>query len=116
MKCPKCRTENPENNKFCRECGEELPLKCRRCGAEVLQSDKFCGDCRQSLTVPIEHPSRDLSLDEKIAKIQRYLPEGKRKQDTVLFCDMEVFTARTERLGALVEPDKVREELAELPQ
>jgi class 3 adenylate cyclase len=54
----------------------------------------------------------DLSLDEKLAKIQRYLPdgltekilaqrnriEGERKQITVMFCDMEGFTALSEKI------------------
>jgi len=56
---------------------------------------------------------KDLSFEEKIAKIQRYLPEGltekilsqrdriegERKRVTVMFCDMEGFTALTQRLG-----------------
>ncbi|KPK24898.1 MAG: hypothetical protein AMK69_15510 [Nitrospira bacterium SG8_3] len=56
---------------------------------------------------------RDLSFDEKIAKIQRYLPkgltekilsqrdriEGEHKQVTVMFCDMAGFTALSEELG-----------------
>jgi len=27
MKCPKCIIENPEENKFCRECGTALNLE-----------------------------------------------------------------------------------------
>lgn len=60
-----------------------------------------------------EAPPKDLSFDEKLKKIQRYLPkgltekilsqkeriEGERKQVTVMFCDMEGFTPLTERLG-----------------
>ncbi|NQU15874.1 MAG: hypothetical protein HQ561_17095, partial [Desulfobacteraceae bacterium] len=56
---------------------------------------------------------KDLSFDEKIDKIQRYLPkgltekilgqrdkiEGERKQVTVMFCDMEGFTPLVEGLG-----------------
>lgn len=54
-----------------------------------------------------------MSFDEKINKIQRYLPkgllkkilsqkdkiEGERKQVTVMFCDLEDFTRISERLG-----------------
>ena len=113
MKCPKCQTENPEENKFCRECGAKLLLACPQCGAEVLPGDKFCGECGHNLTLPSEPIPKDLSFDEKIDKIQRYLPkgltekilsqrdriEGERKQVTVMFCDMEGFTSLTERLG-----------------
>jgi class 3 adenylate cyclase len=113
MKCEKCRTENPEENKFCRECGAKLLMTCPQCAAELVPGDKFCGKCGHKLSLSPEPPPRDLSLDEKLAKIQRYLPkgltekilaqrgkiEGERKQVTVLFCDMEGFTALSERLG-----------------
>ena len=113
MKCPECQTENPETRKFCRECGAKLILFCPQCGSENLPEDKFCGECGHSLTLPFEPPPREPSLDEKIAKIQKYLPkgltekilsqrdkiEGERKQVTVMFCDMEGFMQFTERLG-----------------
>jgi class 3 adenylate cyclase len=65
------------------------------------------------LTPPSEPPPKELSFDEKIDKIQRYLPkgltekilsqrekiEGERKQVTVMFCDMVGFTALSEKLG-----------------
>jgi class 3 adenylate cyclase len=65
------------------------------------------------LTTPSEPVVKELSFDEKIDKIQRYLPkgltekilaqreriEGERKQVTVMFCDMEGFTHLTEKLG-----------------
>jgi class 3 adenylate cyclase len=113
MKCPKCQAENSNERKFCRECGAKLLLMCPQCGSENLPSDKFCGECGHNLTLPSEPPPRDLSYDEKIEKIQRYLPEGitekilsqrdkiegERKQVTVMFCDMEEFTPMVERLG-----------------
>jgi class 3 adenylate cyclase/tetratricopeptide (TPR) repeat protein len=74
---------------------------------------KFCNQCGHNLTLPSEPPPKDLSLDEKVAKIQKYLPkgltekilsqrdriEGERKQVTVMFCDMEGFTPLSEMLG-----------------
>jgi class 3 adenylate cyclase len=65
------------------------------------------------LTSPQKPAEKELSLDEKIDKIQRYLPkgltekilsqrdriEGERKQVTVMFCDMEGFTPLSEMLG-----------------
>jgi class 3 adenylate cyclase/tetratricopeptide (TPR) repeat protein len=86
---------------------------CFQCGAEVLPSDKFCGDCRHDLRKPKETPPKDLSFDEKLTKIQRYLPkgltekilsqrdriEGERKQVTVMFADMEGFTQLSEKIG-----------------
>ena len=113
MKCPKCETENPEGKKFCRECGAKLVLACPQCGGEILPSDKFCGECGHNLTLSPEPSPKELSFDEKIDKIQRYLPkgltekilsqrdriEGERKQVTVMFCDMEGFTGLSERIG-----------------
>jgi len=113
MKCPKCQTENPETRKFCRECGAKLVLLCPKCNSENLPGDKFCGECGQNLIFSSEPASREASFDEKIAKIQKYLPkgltekilgqrdriEGERKQVTVMFCDMEGFTPLTERIG-----------------
>jgi len=113
MKCPKCQHENPEGLKFCVECGNKLEIICSNCGFGNAPSFKFCGECGHNLTVPSEPTPKDLSFDEKIDKIQRYLPkgltekilgqrdkiEGERKQVTVVFCDMEGFTPLVEGLG-----------------
>ncbi|MFH1294063.1 MAG: adenylate/guanylate cyclase domain-containing protein, partial [Pseudomonadota bacterium] len=113
MKCPKCQFENPEDAKFCVECGGILELTCPNCGFNNSPSFKFCAECGHNLNLPSEPILRELSFDEKLDKIQRYLPkgltekilaqrdriEGERKQVTVMFCDMEGFTHLTERLG-----------------
>ena len=113
MKCPKCQTENPDTQKFCGECGAKLEKVCPNCGESNPPGFKFCGECGHNLTIPTEPTSKDLSFDEKIDKIQRYLPkgltekilgqrdkiEGERKQVTVMFCDMEGFTPLVEGLG-----------------
>ena len=118
MKCPKCKTENEEPRRFCRKCGGKLPIICPSCGFENLPDDAFCGGCgcnlkEQKEAPPIEPTPRDLSFDDKLDKIQRYLPkgltekilaqrdkiEGERKQVTVMFCDMEGFTTLSEKLG-----------------
>jgi len=117
MKCPKCQAENPETRKFCRECGAKLLQVCPQCGSENLPVDRFCGECGHDLAVPSEQLPRDLSLEEKLEKIQCYLPggltekilaqrgkiEGEHKQVTVMFCDMEGFTP----LSAKLSPEKV---------
>jgi class 3 adenylate cyclase/tetratricopeptide (TPR) repeat protein len=114
MKCPKCQTENSETRKFCSECGAKLLLICPRCGFDNLPKDKFCGECGHDLGLPSKPIPKELSFEEKLAKIQRYLPEdltqkilaqkdkieGERKQVTVMFCDMEGFTSLTEKLGS----------------
>jgi len=113
MKCTDCQFENPEDSVFCLKCGEKLETICPQCGKALPAFAGFCNKCGHNLTVPSEEAPKDLSFDEKIAKIQRYLPEGltekilsqknriegERKQVTVMFCDMEGFTQLTERLG-----------------
>ena len=113
MKCLKCQVENPEGKKFCGECGTKLESFCPHCHSPSAPQFKFCGECGHSLSLPFEPARKALSLDEKIAKIQKYLPggiterilsqrdkiEGERKQVTVMFCDMQSFTALAERLS-----------------
>ncbi len=88
MKCPRCQFENPEGARFCIECGHNFTSA--------------------STATP-----KVLSFDEKLEKIQRYLPsgltekilsqkdkiEGERKQVTIMFCDTKGYTPLTEKLG-----------------
>jgi len=114
MMCPKCQFENPNSARFCNECGSKLEIACSECGKINPISSKFCNECGHKIAaISPEQPSKELSFDEKLAKIQRYLPkdltqkilaqkdkiEGERKQVTVMFCDMEGFTSLTETLG-----------------
>jgi class 3 adenylate cyclase/tetratricopeptide (TPR) repeat protein len=113
MKCPKCQFENPEGLKFCGECGTKLESVCPKCKSTNPAQFKFCGECGHNLTLPSEPAPKELSFDEKLKKIQKYLPtgitekilaqrdkiEGERKQVTVMFCDMEGFTLLSEKLG-----------------
>jgi predicted ATPase/class 3 adenylate cyclase len=113
MECPKCQHENPEDARFCNGCGHKLEVACPECGKANPPGSRFCNGCGHNLTLPSEPALKELSFEEKIDKIQRYLPkgltekilaqrdkiEGERKQVTVMFCDMEGFTQLSERLG-----------------
>ncbi len=114
MKCPACQSENSDTRKFCGECGAKLLLKCPHCGFENLPNDKYCGECGHNLLTPTEAAlPKALSFDEKLAKIQKYLPggltekilsqrdriEGERRHVTIMFVDMKGFTPLTEKLG-----------------
>ena len=99
--------------KFCGECGRKLEILCPQCGFVNSPTFKFCGECGYQLSLPGKTFLKDLSFDEKLRKIQRYLPsgltqkilaqkdriEGERKQVTVMFCDMQGFTPLAEKLG-----------------
>ena len=74
MKCPKCQFENQEDAKFCNECGSKLEIACQQCGKANPLGSKFCNECGHTLTVSIRPALKELSFDEKLAKIQRYLP------------------------------------------
>ena len=114
MKCPNCQSGNPESAKFCNECGSKLEIACSACGKMNPLGSKFCNECGHSLVALIKPAPKELSFDEKLAKIQRYLPkdltqkilaqrdkiEGERKQVTVMFCDMEGFTTLAEKIGS----------------
>ncbi|MGB6065335.1 MAG: adenylate/guanylate cyclase domain-containing protein [Desulfomonilaceae bacterium] len=114
MQCRNCRFENPAGMKFCGNCGSRLDLFCPQCNSSHPPDSKFCGQCGHPL-IFLQDPrvQRPLSFDEKLTKIQRYLPggltekilsqkdkiEGERRQVTIMFVDMKGFTPLTERLG-----------------
>src|SRR4030042_791748 len=113
MQCSKCRFDNPEGAKFCNECAAKLELACPQCGQVNPPGSKFCNECASNLTAPPEPiPKPSPSFDERIARVQHYLPrelaekilaqreriEGERKQVTVLFIDMAGYTAMSEKL------------------
>jgi len=43
--CPRCHTENPENVRFCKSCGQTLIGECPRCATQVMFYEKFCPKC-----------------------------------------------------------------------
>jgi len=113
VKCPTCQFNNEADANFCNQCGNKLEIACPECGKPNRPGSQFCKECGHNLTLPPEPAPKELSFDEKIDKIQRYLPkgltdkilaqrdriEGERRQVTVMFCDMEGFTPLVEKLG-----------------
>ena len=75
MKCPNCQHENPAVANFCVACGGKLEIICPECEFSNEPSFKFCAKCGHDLKEPKEAPPKDLSFDEKLDKIQRYLPK-----------------------------------------
>lgn len=68
MYCQKCGIENPEEAKFCKDCGfqfqkDEL-IKCSICGAENSNITKFCGSCGTTLSnQSISKIARDVLIE-----------------------------------------------------
>jgi len=51
-------------------------MRCPSCQFENPDTQKFYGECGHNLSVAVKTPQQNLSSDEKIAKIQKHLPEG----------------------------------------
>jgi len=112
MRCPECKFDNREGAMFCIECGTKLEINCSKCNHVNPPASKFCEACGTKLNLLSEQAPKELSFDEKLIKIQKYLPqgltekilsqrdriEGERKQVTVMFCDLAGFTALSEKL------------------
>src|SRR5215510_5304745 len=118
MRCPDCGYDNPEEMKFCGECGTPLQLqhRCARCGFENPPRFKFCGACgtpligqpRASPSTPA-HEERDVEaaqpLQETPPSAESARPVAERRQLTVLFCDLVDSTA----LSTQLDPEELRE-------
>lgn len=76
MKCPKCQSDNREGLNFCEECGAKFEMECPNCKTKIPITKKFCGECGHMLKPAVIPASKGLSFDEKLKKIQCYLPQG----------------------------------------
>jgi hypothetical protein len=95
--CPSCGNPNPGTARFCGSCGAPIagPTRCRACGAAHSPGQQFCHQCGAQL------PDTESPAPTR-------LPEGERKQVTVLFVDivgsMRLAAAMdTEEWSALLE-------------
>jgi hypothetical protein len=61
--CPKCASENPEENSFCGRCGTQLPrqtsARCLVCGEANVATNAFCVRCGRPLSSGVPHPAVD---------------------------------------------------------
>src|SRR5262249_34562888 len=120
MRCGSCGFENPEQAKFCEECGTTLVRVCPSCGQQVRSTAKFCGQCGMTLgaaatPLPAKRRSRkDVTSARKArrstaspsaAKSRPAAPEAERRQLTVMFCDLVGSTA----LSTQLDPEELRE-------
>src|SRR4030095_15808044 len=105
MECPRCRAENREGARFCRECGALFGVVCSSCGAKVQAGSKFCDSCGTPLAaVPRPGPERAEDVVE-IMGPSKVPPEAERRQLTVLFCDL---VGSTQLSGQLTRKTCVR--------
>lgn len=113
MRCPACQTDNPQQMKFCGNCGSKLPALCPGCGAEIVPGFKFCGECGTPLgaapsppapaVAPAPSPAAWAPVPAATpvtpppaptvapaAAPPRVSSEGERKQVTVLSCELTI--------------------------
>jgi len=107
MQCSNCHTENPDINKFCRECGAKLTLVCPQCQSKIQPDDRFCGQCGHQLAVMSapahsKEPREENELPAPSSKSLSF-PEGERRQATIVFSDLSGYTSMNEKL----DPEEV---------
>jgi hypothetical protein len=115
MQCPKCQFDNLGGMIFCGMSGTKLERFCAHCNFENPSGYEFYGKCGYNPSISSKTTIKELSSEEKLAEIQKYLPkgftkknlfqrdriQGERKQVIVMLCDLEGFNPLTEKL----EPD-----------
>ncbi|HEX3033945.1 MAG TPA: adenylate/guanylate cyclase domain-containing protein, partial [Thermodesulfobacteriota bacterium] len=113
MRCLNCQYDNPDEAKFCGECGTKLEIKCQSCGKENPPTNKFCYECGHRVIESVRS-AKAINLGEPQVYIPDHLAqkilgdksnlEGERKQVTALFADIHSFTELAENL----DPEEVR--------
>ncbi len=120
MQCPSCSATNPDDARFCQQCGSPLkPLTeshCPRCRQSVPPTARFCSSCGAEIS---DKPQNEILPDQPGIphSLQKYLPagyierlmatkgrvEGERRIVTILFSDVKGSTALAEQL----DPEEV---------
>jgi class 3 adenylate cyclase/tetratricopeptide (TPR) repeat protein len=109
MQCPRCRQDNRDEAKFCRECGIAFGMACLTCGTSLKVGSKYCDNCGATVAVIEQGPSLLPSASPffqltKSMLASEAVRDGERKQVTVLFSDMK---ASTEYIADL-DPEDAR--------
>src|SRR5579872_7212886 len=108
MRCPYCQTINPEEAKFCLECGRRLVIVCPNCGTVNLPIAKFCIECGMQLQPQGEDqaqaaPVRALRMQTQPLPDNLLSPE-ERRVVTIMFADIMGSTPLADRL----DPEDMR--------
>jgi predicted ATPase/class 3 adenylate cyclase len=116
MRCASCGFDNPEEMKFCGECGVSLEYRCPQCGFASPPGFRFCGACgtalsgqpRASQSTPPDawrHSQETQPALVTPPSAEGPRPAAERRQLTVLFCDLVDSTA----LATQLDPEELRE-------
>jgi predicted ATPase/class 3 adenylate cyclase len=118
MLCLNCSFQNPNDAKFCQNCGQPLPRVCPNCGTQNAAAAKFCKNCGSKLEAaqPADSGVTNLSAgpayqDPRHARLAASAPAqladkmraaahlaGERRVVTALFADVVGSTALAEQM------------------
>ena len=98
MTCPSCGAPNAEAARFCGSCGGRLTASCPHCQADVRVGLRFCNACGRPMP-----EARGADRPPGAPEAAPQLP-SERRLVSVLFVDLEGFTALAEAL----DPEDVR--------
>jgi class 3 adenylate cyclase/tetratricopeptide (TPR) repeat protein len=107
MRCPACREQVPDRNRFCENCGTPLAAACPACGSGLTPGKRFCGNCGAAIdsaadAVPRSGPAQPGSRSVGLS------PGTELRQVSVLFCDV----VGVDSVADSQEPEEVREFLS----
>src|SRR5215470_11245039 len=104
MRCPSCRAENPEHAGYCGRCGTRLSVSCPECRSSNPATARFCAACGARFGAPVTSSATDAArprgrestgsgpggggAEHPVADAAPRLPEGERKELSVLFADI----------------------------
>ena len=111
MNCTNCGTLNPQDARFCSNCGTPLALTCSQCGTRLQPGARFCHNCGHPISAEVA-PATPASAPKNTTQpqavndlLERYIPrgllsrlesarisrlmEGERRVVTILFCDVK---------------------------
>ena len=110
VECRVCKSENPNDKRFCRDCGTPLTLTCPTCHAAIEPGHAFCGDCGTALGADTGPGPQDrVATGQAVgAELGSGTPVAERRVCSVLFVDLVGFTPFSESR----DPEEVRELLS----
>jgi hypothetical protein len=124
MICSSCQSNNPDQAKFCMQCGATLANTCPQCSTELPAEARFCFGCGHQLgqasAAPVAAPpvapppAPEPSIESVQERLAQYIPPellsklesarssggmmGERRIVTMLFCDVQGSTQAAEQL------------------
>ncbi|HEY3345965.1 MAG TPA: adenylate/guanylate cyclase domain-containing protein [Anaerolineaceae bacterium] len=111
MKCFNCGFINPDEARFCQNCGHHLDAPCPNCGTLNPANARFCANCGHNLGQSAAGPAKPAPADPRHVRLAAAAPPalvekahaaahqpGERRVVTALFADVVDSTALAEQM------------------